>query len=243
MKQKTKTTAAIALFATALAAPVFGGEQMVVTKQAPTFTPPPPVETFGQGLYFAIQGGINAYQSYEGTERGTVNGVSVALEMREKVGGFGGIKVGYGWGGQTIQPAVELDLFYNGADYAVDARVDGDRIGSVTGRFDTGAALVNGIIRFDFDRFKPYVGVGIGGWLGQVEDTRIAGTSGGGVRIASDDTKGDFALQAIAGFDYFVTPRFSLFTEYKFLNYFGVDLPTDDPVMQHLVGVGARWFF
>lgn len=211
---------------------------------APAVMPSAPVPSYGVGSYFALQGGINAYQEYEGTERASLGGTSVALEAKEKIGGFGGIKWGYGWDGNVVKPALELDAFYNGADYDVEARVAGSRVGSVTGRFDTGAFLINGLLRFDTgSSFLPYVGVGVGGWFGQVEDTRVSISGVGSARVSSGDTNGDLALQALAGCDWFFNPSTSLFLEYKYLNYFGVDLPSDDPLGQHLVGVGVRWMY
>lgn len=214
------------------------------SSKAPMVQPAPPAPSYGVGMYFALQGGINAYQEYEGTERANIGGSSVALEAKEKVGGFGGIKWGYGWDGQTVKPALELDAFYNGVDYDLEARVNGSRVGSATGRFDTGAFLINGLLRFDTgSTFMPYVGVGAGGWFGQVEDTRISISGLGSARVSSGDTNGDFALQALAGFDWFFNPSTSFFVEYKYLNYFGVNLPSDDPLGQHLAGIGVRWFY
>jgi opacity protein-like surface antigen len=231
------TLAAIALSISGLTA---GDMMMAPVKQlnVPPVIPPP---AYGVGGYFALHGGVNVYQSYEGTERRG----DFALETREKVGGYGGIKLGYGWAGSgAVSPAVELDAFYNGADFSVDARENGDRLGSVTGRFDTGAVLVNGIARFGEGPFKPYVGAGIGGWFGQISDTRIAGTDGGGIRINDGGTNGGFAWQVMAGFDYFLNPSMSLFGEAKLLAYHDINLPSaDDPMYQVLVGVGVRWFF
>ena len=208
--------------------------------------PAPPVSLYGgEGFYWGIQGGINAYQTYEGTERTKINGTNVTLEMREKVGGYGGLKWGYAFGSGTgILSALEADIFYNGVDYDLEGRADGSKFGSVTGRFDTGALMGNYIMRFGVGRqFQPYIGAGIGGWFGQIQDTRLSLDGLGSARISSGDTSGGFAWQLLAGADYFVSERMSLFTEYKFLAYHGIDLPTSDPVYQHLVGVGVRFYY
>ncbi|QQL46066.1 outer membrane protein [Sulfuriroseicoccus oceanibius] len=200
--------------------------------------------SYGVGQYFSLQGGINAYQNYEGTIRRTIGGESYALEAKEKIGGVGGIKWGYGWDGETVKPAIELDAFYNGVDVGLDLRdSSGSNVGSATARFDTGAFLINGILRFDTDSaFLPYLGVGIGGWVGQTEDTRVT-IGGSSARISDNDTNGDLAAQAIAGCDYFYNDTTSIYIEYKYLNYWGADLPSDDPVQQHIVVAGLKWFF
>ncbi len=205
-----------------------------------------PVEAFkyGVGPYGAIQGGANLYQSYEGTQRATVGGRSVALEVKEKLGGFVGLKLGYGFDGGVVRPAIELDAFYNAADFKVEGRVDGKVVAKGTGRFDTGAFLVNGLLRFDLGGpFMPYLGAGAGFWFGQVDDARL--TVVGGPSIKGDDTSSGagFAAQGLGGFDYWFSEKLSAFTEYKFLNYFGSDLPTSDTVSQHLLGVGLRMNF
>jgi opacity protein-like surface antigen len=221
-----------------------GGEAPVQLWEATPAVQPmvPRVSIYGgEGFYWGLQGGINAYQSYEGTKRGTVNGTKVTLEMREKVGGYGGVKWGYAFSnGGGFLSAFEADVFYNGADYDVDARTDHEKLGSVTGRFDTGAVMGNYILRFGQGQFQPYIGAGIGGWFGQISDTRVSIDGVGSLRVGSGDTNGGFAWQLLAGFDYYFSERMSLFTEYKFLNYHGIDLPTSDPVRQHLVGVGLR---
>jgi opacity protein-like surface antigen len=211
------------------------------------FTAPAPVSSFGEGLYFALHGGLNAYQSYEGTGRATTEGgESAALEFREKVGGYGGIKIGYGWGGGAVKPAIEFDGFYNAVDFAADARLDGKKFGSATGRNDTGAFLINGILRFETgSNFSPYVGAGAGFWVGQTSDFRISGNSGSpSLRVPSNDNATGFAWQLMAGFDYFMSERMSFFSEYKWLNYQDVQFGnSEDRTGQHLVGVGIRWFF
>lgn len=209
--------------------------------------PAPVAPNYGVGQYFGLQGGINAYQSYEGTARATLDGNSYALEAKEKIGGVGGIKWGYGWDGETVKPAVELDAFYNGVDVGLDLRSTdggGELLGTGTGRIDSGAFLVNGLLRFDTDSaFLPYVGVGIGGYLAQGSDERITVKNVGSVRVGNNDTNTGFAAQAVAGFDYFYNDTTSFYVEYKFLNYFDVDITDSDSVQQHIVVAGLKWFF
>jgi len=206
--------------------------------------PPPPAPVYGVGWYFGLQGGANVYQNYEGTEHYNYDGTDIALEMTEEVGYFAGIKFGYGFNGGVVKPAIEFDGFYNNTDANLEARIDGEKVASTTGTFESGAFLVNGILRFDTGtRFMPYVGVGAGVWYGQLSDTSMDIEGVGSFDLGDSDSVCDFAAQIVAGFDVFVTERVSLFAEYKFLNYFGADLPVDDPIQQHLVGIGVKFFF
>ncbi|MFQ3577962.1 MAG: hypothetical protein SNJ52_02990 [Verrucomicrobiia bacterium] len=199
----------------------------------------------GAGPYWGLHGGVNAYQTYEGTRRATVAGRSVALEVKEKLGGFGGLKFGYNFNGGFIRPALEVDTFYNGADFTVGGRVDGREVVRGSGRFDTGAFLVNGLLRMDLGgSFIPYVGVGGGFWIGQVSDPTLRLANGQTIKGESGSQNGSgLAAQGLAGFDYYLAPQTSLFTEYKWLNYFGSDLPGGSTVGQHLIGLGMRFNF
>ena len=232
--------------AVALPLAMQAGTPMVYTTPGKGMAPPPPAPApvYGVGPYVALQGGANVYQSYEDTVRLNSGGNSYALEAKERVGGFGGVKFGYAWDGEVVRPAVELDAFYNGADSKLVLRENGREIANESARFDTGAFLANGLLRFNSERFQPYMGVGVGVWVGQVNDTRFTVTGGESVRISNNDTNADLAAQALGGFDFFAADRISIFVEYKFLNYFGVDAPQfNDPVHQHLVGGGVRFFF
>ena len=204
----------------------------------------PAAETYGTGTYFAIQGGINAWQSYEGTERFSVGGLSVAAERKEKVGGFGGIKFGHVFGSGGVRQALELDAFYNGVDSEIDLRVDGNRVAGTSQRFDTGAFLLNYIIRFDVGSFQPYLGAGAGFWTGQSNDFRVSIPGVASFRESNNDWEAGFAWQAILGSDIFVSQKSSLFLEYKWLNYQQTDvIGSNDRIGQHLVGAGLRFFF
>jgi predicted porin len=53
------------------------------------------------------------------------------------------------------------------------------------------------------------------------------------------------AFDVVAGSDYFLTPNFSAFVEYKYLNYQSTQIDTrqNRDLGQHLVGAGVRFFF
>ena len=210
-----------------------------------SYTPPPTASAGGYGLgwYWGLQGGLNAYQSYEGTETVDVLGRAYEVEMKEKLGGFAGLKLGYGFDGGMVKPALELDGFYNGADYDLVISRAGRDLATATGRFDTFAFLLNGLFRFDLgSAWMPYAGVGIGAWVGTTSDGGIDINGNGTAYVGSDETTFSLAAQGLLGFDYYFSDRISFFTEYKYLNYFGADLPSD-PVSQHLIGIGLRFHF
>ena len=55
----------------------------------------------------------------------------------------------------------------------------------------------------------------------------------------------DLAWQIIAGSDYYWTPKFSTFIEYKFLEYTSTQIDTNQSRVlgQQLVGAGLRFHF
>lgn len=230
----------IALLATAGIA--YAGESMVDSKYVEPVEPAPPV--YGVGPYFALQGGINAWQNYEGTERFRLGDATYSIEREEKVGGFGGIKFGYVFGEGAVRSALELDAFYNGIDSDIEFRRNGTRIANLSQRYDTGAFLANYLLRFDLGAFQPYLGAGAGLWTGQAEDVRFSVPGVGSTRLADSDWETGFAWQVLAGSDFFFSESFSVFLEYKWLNYQNTEfIGADDRVGQHLVGAGLRFFF
>ena len=212
----------------------------------------PTVRSERGGFYLGIQGGMNAYQSYDGVTQEVPGIPGVDVRLGGRLGGYGGVKWGYAFSdGARFSSAIEADIFYNGMDFDADVRGHGpgrgggEKFFGTSGRFNTGAAMVNYIYRYGegrnfrpfvgAGRFQPYVGAGIGLWFGESSVDAPGGLS------ISDNGSG-FAWQLIAGADYFVSSEMSFFAEYKFLNYNGVDF-TDDSVYQHLVGVGLRFYF
>ncbi len=233
-----KKTAFILL---AMATVAVAGEQMVDSKYV---TPVEPEPVYGVGPYVALYGGINAYQNYDGTQRFSIGDTTYAVERKEKIGGFGGLKAGYVFNDGPVRPAVELDAFYNGVDSDIELRANGRRIADLSERYDTGAFLGNFILRFDLGMFQPYVGAGAGIYVGQADDIRFTVPGVGSVSRGSSDTEVGFAWQVLAGSDIFFTENVSLFFEYKWLNYEDANVfGAGDRIGQHLVGAGVRFFF
>jgi opacity protein-like surface antigen len=247
-----------------LAAPLQAG-----TETYKQVAPPPPPPMYGLGFYGAIDMGANVYQNRGGDRTFTVDdpnseffGSNLEVHPKNDVGFFGGIKLGYVFGSGWIRPTIEGDFFYNGfrggADFTLDEAftpcpdcptVFTTRQRNATTWINTGAFLVNFILRFapGDQRWQPYFGAGVGGYYAEsagVEITdpvtgRVPINTGGGANHA------DLAFDALAGLDYFFSPNFSAFVEYKYLNYQSTQIDTrqNRALGQQLVGAGVRFFF
>ena len=224
--------------AVALTSLATAGTTTVVTDSMSTPPPPPPV--YGTGCYVALQAGANVYQDFS-SRRFSLGGQDVTIDPQDNVGFVGGIKAGYVFGTGVIRPAVEADLYYNGVEADVDAKVNGRHANfNANGDLNSGAFMANFLVRFAFDRFQPYVGGGVGGYYAESDDIEV---KVGGRKFHSDGgSNGGFAWQIIAGMDYYWTTKVSTFVEYKFLNY--EDAGFDgDRVGQQIVVLGLRWHF
>lgn len=235
---------------------------------------PPPPELYGVGFYGAIDGGANVYQNFD-LLNGTFtdpfgSGSSLELHQQHDVGGFGGIKLGYVFGTGLVRPTVEGDFFYNGFNFGTDATLrvpalDFEQQASVSTWVNSGAFMANFILRFNFGRFQPYAGAGVGAWYAHTDgvEFRLRNLPGVGTVTATTEgfSHGDLAWQVVAGSDYYWTPKFSTFIEYHYLDYtttftsagarrlvrHGTNIDLGDINLgdfgQHLVGAGVRFHF
>ena len=220
---------------TLLPMPANGGE----TYSAPS----PPVELFGTGWYGAIHLGANIYQ-----DRGDVRffsnalGDTLTIDPNNDTGFFGGIKIGYVFGTGSVRFALEEDMFYNGWQTGADTTlVVGGVVSTSNSSIDinTGAFMTNGLLKFGTGKFQPYIGFGIGAYYGE-----SAGGTFGPFNVGGGASHADFAWQAIAGADYYVNRKNSIFVEYKFLEYTGQNDWGNTRVLgQHLLGAGWRFHF
>jgi opacity protein-like surface antigen len=239
---------------------------LAVSLQAGTETykqvaPPPPPPMYGLGFYGAIDMGANVYQNRGGDQTFTQDnpnrigfGDTLDVSPKNDVGFFGGIKLGYVFGHGVVRPTIEGDFFYNGFRGGGNFTLEdsfGDVLAqrNVTSWINTGAFLANFILRFapGDQKFQPYLGAGVGIYYAesagvQVTDPTTGTTpinTGGGANHA------DLAFDALAGVDYFFTPQWSAFVEYKYLNYQSTQINTNQnrALGQQLVGAGVRFFF
>ena len=219
----------------------------------------PPPELYGVGFYGAIDAGANVYQNTFDSTTFTQDdpglpffGYSLDVNPQHDVGFFGGIKLGYVFGTGVFRPTIEGDFFYNGFRGGADFTLR-DSFGNVLAQRDattwinTGAFMANFIGRFAFGRFQPYVGAGVGVYYAESAGTQVVNPVTGRVPINTGGgaSHADLAWQIIAGTDYYWTPKFSTFIEYKFLNYMSTQIDTreDRDLRQHLVGAGVRFHF
>jgi hypothetical protein len=205
---------------------------------------PPPSEIFGSGWYGAIDLGANIYQ-----DRGDIRffqnnaGNTLTIDPNNDTGFFGGIKLGYVFGTGTVRSAVEADFFYNGWDTGADSTlvVGGVTTNSTTSvRINTGAFMGNYLLKFGSGKFQPYIGAGLGVYYGE-----SAGGNFGPFTVGGGSSHADFAWQVIAGSDFYLNTKNSLFVEYKFLEYTAsqADFGNSRVLGQHLLGAGWRFHF
>jgi opacity protein-like surface antigen len=238
-------------------ASVQAGPQEVYKQVAP---PPPPL-LWGTGFYGAIDMGANIYQNRGDTRTFTDNnpnspffGDSLEVDPKNDVGFFGGIKLGYVFGTGVVRPTLEGDFFYNGfrggANFTLRDSFDNvvaQR--NVTTWINTGAFMGNFILRFapGNQRFQPYVGAGVGIYYAESAGTEVVDPVTGRVpfNTGGGRSHADLAWQIIAGSDYYWTPKFSTFIEYKFLQYTSTQIDTneDRELNQQLLGAGVRFHF
>ena len=144
-----------------------------------------------------------------------------------------------------FRPAIEEDWYYNGFKTDNDIVLNGTRIGTGQSTIRSGAFMTNFIGRFALGRFQPYVGASIGGYYARAVDSSI-GVNVGGQSFVSNKggNSGSLAWGAVAGADYYWTPKYSTFLEYKFLDYTALDVGNGSHhIGQQLVGAGLRIHF
>jgi opacity protein-like surface antigen len=109
--------------------------------------------------------------------------------------------------------------------------------------------MANFILRFapGNQRFQPYVGAGVGIYYAESAGTEVVDPVTGRVpfNTGGGRSHADLAWQIVAGSDYYWTPKFSTFIEYKFLQYTSTQIDTnqDRELNQQLLGAGVRLHF
>src|SRR2546429_5572260 len=252
MKKSLLLTAIVVGF---LTASLQAGEPVAYKQVAP----PPPPELYGLGFYGAIDMGANVYQNRGGDRTFTDDrvgtedfGDTLTVSPKNDVGFFGGIKLGYVFGTAVFRPMLEGDFFYNGFRGGADFTLR-DSFGNVLAQRDvttwinTGAFMGNFILRFNFGRFQPYAGAGVGIYFAESAGAELVDPVTGRVPVntGGGQSHADLAWQVVAGSDYFFPPNMSALIDYKFLNYTSTQIDTnqDRDLRQQLLGAGVRFFF
>lgn len=247
-----------------LAASLRAGPAVEYKQVAP---PPPPL--YGVGFYGGVDMGANIYQNRGGDQTFTEDnlnspffGSTLTVSPKNDVGFFGGVKLGYVFGTSWIRPTLEGDFFYNGFRGGADLNLNeaftpcpecptqlSNHQRDVTTWVNTGAFLGNFILRLapGNQRFQPYAGAGVGVYYAESAGTEVVDPLTGAVPVNTGGGRShaDLAWDVVAGSDYFFTPNFSAFIEYKFLDYTSTQIDTrqDRDLKQHLLGAGVRFFF
>jgi len=171
-----------------------------------------------QGVYIGAGAGFDLP---ENTRIGTPLPTSPRLTLNSN-GGFAGIgSVGYGLGN-----GFRFELEGNFRQYGL-SRLSGTPFPTAaSGKLQTYGVMANVLFDMDigFPWLYPYVGGGAG-YAWTHTDSISAMSPGGGFNLSSNDTRGGFAFQAIAGLSFPIPrmPGFSVTTEYRFM-----DIPTDE---------------
>src|SRR5881396_491651 len=202
---------------------------------------PPPPELYGLGFYGAIDMGANIYQNRGGDRTFSDDnpnspffGDTLTVSPKNDVGFFGGVKLGYVFGTGVFRPTLEGDFFYNGFRGGADFTLR-DSFGDVLAQRDlttwinTGAFMGNFILRFNFGRFQPYAGAGVGIYFAESAGAELVNPVTGTVTVntGGGQSHADLAWQVVAGSDYFFNPKISAFIEYKYLNYTSTQIDTN----------------
>jgi len=237
-----------------LAASLRAGPAVEYKQVAP---PPPPL--YGVGFYGGLDMGANLFQDRGGDRTFTNNDVndaffgwSLDVDPKNDVGFFGGVKLGYVFGTGIVRPTLEGDFFYNGFRGGADFTLK-DPFGDVVAQRDlttwinTGTFMGNFILRFNFGRFQPYAGAGVGVYFAESAGAELVDPVTGRVPVntGGGESHTDLAWDVVAGSDYFFNPNFSAFIEYKYLDYTSTQIETNQSrdLGQHLLGAGVRFFF
>ena len=176
---------------------------------------------------------------------------SIALDTKSDLGVVAGLKVGYTFKplirckDVELKPAVEFEAFYNGFNYTgshsetvppltVIGGVPipaGTYTGELKAHVNSATFSFNPILKMRVSFLQPYIGAGVGGTYLTIGDVKVTVQElpPGGVTASAtlpSNNAHDFAFtaQGIAGVDFLITKRISIFSEYKYVHYTDVNL-------------------
>lgn len=167
-----------------------------------------------KGVYVGIGGGLNFLNDTDFNILGAVN-VDNEYDSGVMFGGFVGYDFGRVWSFGGIRAEGQLSYHDNDVDVHSVAALGGNQPGS-TGDASAIAFMAN--VYHDFlpdNRFRPYIGAGIGLAIVDFSDFGIAA-----IPSVLDDDDTAFAWQLIAGASYDITPNVIFGVEYR---YFSAD--------------------
>lgn len=181
----------------------------------------------------------------------SINGVNVSTDS--SIMPLAGVKFGYVWPfseepidqfmdetktGVRLSGGLETELFY------LRNETRADTIGGQAAKIESNMfnLMVNATLQAQWHKFRLYVGPGIG--MSVIDtDYKLTGFT------TENETQANLAFQAIGGLDYFVSPQWSIFGEYKYFIVDGFKVSNSgntadlDQLGQHLLTVGVRRHF
>ncbi|MDR0534436.1 MAG: outer membrane beta-barrel protein [Verrucomicrobiales bacterium] len=225
-----------------------------ISQTEATQGPPPQFKVNGEpralatGYYGALLVGANFAHDDDLSSVGGVVSASDSASAQP----FASIKFGYTWAfnqppaEQFSDVAQSPGLFFSGG-LEIEGMYVRSRLGINTDTpmagsnltFNTGAIMINAFLKAQSGKFRFYAGPGFGPAFVGYSDFQGSGGS----------TDVNLAYQFSAGIDYFITPEWSIFTEYKWFVlddlklYGGANKLDFGNYQQHLIGLGVRRSF
>lgn len=226
---------------------------------------------FPVGVSAGIFGGANIAQ--EGNLDITspfAPGVTASLDTKNAIGGVAGIRAAYTWAGLSgfdglppagvdgsfrWLPSIQGEFFWTGYKYKAQQNFSGVNT-TFTSDVNTYVLSLDPIMRFQVGAFRPYAGFGIGGAYITADSARVD-ASGFGLSAGTDLTGSSdcfaFAVQALAGCEYFFAQNWTVSLDYKYLSLVNPEFDSDDAqkslhysldaLSQHVVTVGVNFYF
>lgn len=226
---------------------------------------------FPVGVSAGIFGGANVAQSGNlDITSPFAPGVTASLDTKNAIGGVAGIRAAYTWAGLSgfdglppagvdgsfrWLPSVQGEFFWTGYKYKAQQNFSG-----VDTTFTSDANIYvlsfDPIMRCQIGAFRPYAGAGIGGAYLTADSARVD-ASGFGLAAGTDLTGSSdcfaFAVQALAGCEYFFAQNWTVSVDYKYLSLINPEFDSDDAqkslhysldaLSQHIVTVGVNFYF
>ncbi len=163
-----------------------------------------------KGWYMSVHGG----GVFKGNENGTLtaSGVpgSVGSRHRFDTGFQLGGALGYSWQFAGTPWALRVEGEYTYSRNNADTLSGGGLTGSVNGALQNHSIMGNLYVDYTWRKWVPYVGAGVG-----VAMTNLTTSAPGGT-VQIDGSDANLAVQAMAGIDYKILPRWKLGVGYKY---------------------------
>lgn len=156
-----------------------------------------------------IQGYAGAAFPNDSDARG--GGASGEVEFDQ--GFAAGAKLGGWW---ETMPFIGFQLDLNGNFNTLDALTSGGARAALDSNMNVYSASINALVRLPGSFIKPYAGIGAGYYFADVDAGTISSSLlGVSVSFPEDDDQA-FGWSALAGLDFEILPKLSVFAEYKY---------------------------